>query len=227
LLGAVEIYDLYVHGHSLDRKKFNYILVNFTILLTTLIASYVLLFTSPYETYQSYYLGGYFHISSGSLLKLLLSNIDNKIITIVLILSPLLFIPLRSKKWMFLLIPFIILCFFNVNNVYIYPDAFHFQYMVTVAPFVFLGLIETVNVGERDEPQQNKSMNKGVRHALITIRRKYLPRKEPIAVFIAILLFAVIFQPYSPLNTDSSAPFEMNIFHPNTYIYDEYKNVTD
>lgn len=224
---AGEIYNMYVKGYSMNKRKFNYIMVSFTIFIIMLIASYFLLFKSPYEYYQSFYLGGYFHITSGSFFNIFFSDMDNKIITIVLILAPLLFIPLRSKKWMVLLLPFIVLSFLNAYGVYIYPGAFHYQYMVTVAPFMFLGLIETINIGQKSEPQQNTRMDNSVKRILSSLRKNYIRRKEPIAVFIAIVLFAIIFQPYSPLNAYSSDPFEMNILHPDTCVYDEYKNITD
>ncbi len=225
LLLGTQMFNLIYRKSELNRKEFHYYIANFFIFTAMFIVSYFLIFTSPYELAQSSYFSGYFHITSASILKTFLENIDNKIITIVLILAPLLFIPLRSKKWLIFLIPFLALSFFNNYAPYVYPGAFHFQYMAAVVPFVFLGLIETVQLKE------TKAQNQDAKRKSITFIKtfiaKFRARKEPIAVFVAIILFAIVFQPYSPINAYASEPYSMNILHPNVSVFEEYKDIVN
>lgn len=225
LLLGIQMFNLRFRNRGLDKKEFQYYTANFFLFTFMFIISYFLIFTSPYELAQSSYFSGYFHITSASILKIFLENIDNKVITVVLILAPLLFIPLRSKKWLIFLIPFLGLCFFNNYGPYVYPGAFHFQYMAAVVPFVFLGLIETVHLKETHEQDQKGS--KQLIAFIKVLKRKFQARKEPIAVFVAIVLFAVVFQPYSPINAYASDPFPMNILHPNVSVYEEYKDIVN
>jgi len=218
---------LYIHfiKKQTDKSAIDYALYNLFIGVSFLSVSYLILNRSPYYINQMAYLGGYFHIHSGSILMNIESNIANKIITIILILSPLLFIPLRNKKWMLLTIPFFGLLFYSNYNVYVYPDFYHFQYMVTIAPFLYLGLIYSIKI-ESGSVLNNVSktrITKAIKKFYIELKK----RKEPIGVLIAVILFAMVFQPYGPLNTSNSSPFNMNIFHPDITTYNEYKEIAN
>lgn len=225
LLLGIQMFNFRFRKNGVNKQEFHYYIANFFIFTSMFIVSYFLIFTSPYELAQSSYFSGYFHITSASFLKIFLENIDNKVITVVLLLAPLLFIPLRSKKWLIFLIPFLALSFFNNYGPYVYPGAFHFQYMSSVVPFVFLGLIETVHVKETKGETRNE--NRKSIAFIKTLRMKFRAKKEPIAVFIAIVLFAIVFQPYSPINAYASDQFSMNILHPNVSVYGEYKDVVN
>lgn len=223
LLGS----HLYIHfiKKQTDKREIDYALYNLIIGVSFLSVSYLILNRSPYYINQMAYLGGYFHIHSGSILMNIESNIANKIITIILILSPLLFIPLRNKKWMLLTIPFFGLLFYSNYNVYVYPNFYHFQYMVTIAPFLYLGLIYSIRI-ESGSVLNNVSktmIKKAIKKFYIELKR----RKEPIGVLIAVILFAMVFQPYGPLNTSNSSSFDMNIFHPDIKTYNEYKEIAN
>ncbi len=219
------IYNKLFKNKKMDRKIFNYSVVNFLIFVIFLSVSYFLIFKSPYYLAQKGSLGGYFHISSGNPLDIFFQNIDNKVITIVLIFSPLLFIPIKSWKWMIFLTPFIMISFFNNYNVYIYPGFYHYQYTVTLAPFLYIGLIESIRINDATDPKEGaKGRKTRLFHKLVMEVKR---RKQPISVFIAVVLFALVFQPYSPVNRYSSNPFNMNILHPDIQQYDNYVNVTD
>lgn len=195
------------------------------ILVPFFLISYLLLTKSPYYLDQIKYLGGYIHIKSGPLLINLEGNITNKIITVVLILSPLLFIPLRNKKWMVFTLLFFALTFYSNYYIYVFPSFYHFQYVVTVAPFLYLGLIYGIIIGK--ETESNIFSNKKIKRFAIKIYIEIKRRKEPIGVLIAVILFAMVFQPYGPLNSSNSNSFNMNIFHPDMPAYNEYKQIAD
>jgi hypothetical protein len=97
--------------------------------------------------------------------------------------------------------------------------------MVSVAPFLFLGLIEGIKV-DKDKIPKNLE-RKNLKKVAYSIHRNISKRKEPIVVFIFVILFAIIFQPYSPVNSYTASPFQMNILHPNMELYGEYKNITN
>jgi uncharacterized membrane protein len=216
-------------GNRSSHKKIKYILTDFVIFALMLIISAALIYRSPYYIDQEKYFSGYFHIAYSDILSTTLTNINNKVINIVLLFSPLFFIPFRSPKWLLFLIPFAVLSFFNQNGGYTYPEFYHSQYTVTVVPFIFIGLIEGARTIESNGNEENKARNNGTR---ITIRKHRIlsgikKRKEPIAVICAVVLFAIIFQPYSPVNPYTSEPFDMNIMNPNMPLYNGYINIVN
>ena len=116
---------------------------------------------------------------------------------------------------------------FNQYGVYTYPDFYHTQYTVTVVPFLFIGLIEGARTIEGDGNEQREvngnkpKTNIKLSHIISSIKR----RREPIAVICTVALFAVIFQPYSPVNPYTTEPFDMNIMNPNMSEYNAYVNI--
>ncbi|MGP6239163.1 DUF2079 domain-containing protein [Cuniculiplasma sp. SKW4] len=210
--------------HNLKMK---YILANFLIFSLMLIISALVIFRSPYYLYQERYFSGYFHISSTNFVSTLFTNVDNKVINVVLIFSPLLFIPFRSPKWLLFLIPFASLSMFNLAGIYTYPYFYHTQYTVTVVPFIYIALIEGARIHDHYSEQEEKIINDKTRHRMKHLIIEMKKRKEPITVLAVVFLFAIVFQPYSPINAYSSDPFSMNIFHPNLQQYNDYVNVVN
>ncbi len=230
LLMFMILIEAYMDRRKTIKRKMDsivkYSLVSLVIFTSMLVVSYFLIFYSPYYLYQNGYFDGYFHLKSGSILGLLLTNIDDKVLLAVLIFSPLLLIPLRSLKWMIFTLPFFYIAFFNNYSVYYYPSFFHFQYVAAIAPFIFLGLID----GLRKELPPDDREKQDRQKAYISLRRlknTIRSQKKPIAVMAAVIMFAVVFQPYSPINAYSTRPFEMDILHPNLKVYNDYINITD
>ncbi len=216
---------------KIDNWKKKYTIANLIIFSAMLLISAYLVFKSPYYLYQKKYFFGYFHISSGSIYNALFYNINHKVINLLLIFSPLLFIPLRSPKWLIFLLPFLFLSFFNNYGVYTYPYLYHTQYTAAIAPFIFLGVIEGIRIkdGEYKNFKGSKQEYKK-RHLLEGIkilRKNFRKRREPIALFFAVLLFALLFQPYSPVNPYTTEPFDMNIMHPNISVYNAYIDISN
>ena len=228
LLMLMILVETYLKRRRIEKKEMDSILkystVSLIIFSSMLIVSYFLIFYSPYYIYQHGYFDGYFHLKNGNVLGLLLKNIDDKVLLVVLILSPLLLIPLKSIKWMIFTIPFFFIAFFNNYSVYYYPSFYHFQYVAAVAPFIFLGLIDSL----RMEVSEEKDYRGQTSHNYFKrLRNSIRSQKKPIAVMASVILFAVIFQPYSPINAYSSEPFAMDIMHPSLKVYDDYINITN
>ena len=202
-----------------------YSAINFAIFSSMLLISFFLLFNSPYRIFQNIYPGGYFHISSGNIFINLSSHIDNKVLVMILLFSPLLFLPLKSFKWMLFLVPYLLVVFFSNYPAYYYPGFYHFQYIAAVAPFIFLGLIDGLRNFDKGETLPNKATGSFI--YLKKIKRFAVSNRKPIAVITAVALFAIVFQPYSPANIYSTDPFDMNILHPNMAVYDSYINITN
>ncbi|SIM61673.1 multipass membrane protein [Cuniculiplasma divulgatum] len=224
LLLVVQLYNSF-QKRDHDKKIMNYALYNLLILVPLFSISYFILTRSAYYQDQNSYLGGYLHIHAGPILSNLELNITNKIITILLLLGPLLFIPIRNKKWILFTIPFLVILFYSNYNVYVYPNFYHFQYMVTIAPFLYLGLIYSITI-ESGSVLNNVSKTR-IKKAIEKFYIELKKRKEPIGVLIAVILFAMVFQPYGPLNTSNSNPFDMNIFHPDITTYNEYREIAN
>ncbi len=216
---------------NINSKKIRFLEVNFIIFLLMIIISAILLFKSPYYLDQKKYFFGYFHLSSSSLMKTLLSNINNKVINLLLLLTPLLFIPLRSPKWLIFLSPFIIFSLFNNYGVYTYPSLYHDQYTAAVVPFLYLGLIEGIRIYPNDSSGKERNKKKQCKLDIAVALKKTTPylkeRKEPISLFLVVVLFAVLFQPYSPVNPYTTEPFDMDIMHPNMNVYNAYIETTN
>ena len=122
-------------------------------------------------------------------------------ITIFLILLPVIFAPLFSK-WLLFLTPFIALIFLVKYWAYVYPNIFKVQYGALFIPFVFLGAIEGVEWWDK---------------------KKVISKKRAVAlIFISVVMFASIYQPYSPLNSYTSVNFNMDqIFNVNITEYNQ------
>ncbi len=122
-------------------------------------------------------------------------------ITILLILLPLIFAPLFSK-WILFLTPFLALIFLVKYWGYVYPNIFQLQYGALFIPFVFLGAIEGVEWLEK---------------------RSVISKKRATGlIFVSVVMFASVYQPYSPLNAYTSVNFNINqIFNVNFTEYNQ------
>ena len=242
LLIVLSVYQLWIkkkNSQPYNKVLWKYSVTSTCVFIIIVLVSAILVDSSYFIRAQSTLsnnasqISGYFHFNTLSIVTTLESSITEKAITIVLILSPLLFIPLRSKKWLLFTVPFLILILFG-NKIYEYPNFNHFQYSVLFAPFIFLALIEGIAIGQsklkkfvqaEQSEELHKELSKGTR--IRRICEPNQPRKEVIGVFIAVILFAVVFQPYSPLNTYTSNPFKMDIFHPNMNEYKSYNEIVN
>jgi uncharacterized membrane protein len=230
LLMLMILTETYFNRRKLEKRQMDsllkFSLASLIIFSSMIIISYFLIFYSPYYIYQNGYFDGYFHLKTGNLLNLLMDNIDDKALLFILIFSPLLLIPLKSIKWMIFTIPFFLIAFFNNYSIYYYPAFFHFQYVAAVAPFVFLGLIDAIRIDALDKNEKDHSL-KNAHNYFNRFRKTIRLQKKLIALMASVILFALLFQPYSPINAYSTEPFAMDILHPSLGVYDDYINITN
>jgi len=102
--------------------------------------------------------------------------------------------------------PFLALIFLVKYWGYVYPNIFKLQYGALFIPFVFLGVIEGVEWLEK---------------------RSVMNRKRAVGlVFVSVVMFAAIYQPYSPLNKYTSVNYNINqIFNVNLTEYDQLMKI--
>ena len=208
--------------HLSNYSKANLVrMLIFSIFLALVLAySFILLHSSANLTGASGYNGQTFYLN-----ELAFSSIDNKIFTICLLFFPLLGFPLFSKKWLVFLIPYLTLMFITNFAHYIFPQAFQYQYMSAVIPFLFIGTIDgihkltykTENNSEKEEKRTNRALKEKLRS--ITIKNNV---KFPAMVLVLVILFGLIYLPYGPLNKFSEDNFNFKVNTAvNTTLYDE------
>ena len=151
-------------------------------------------------------------------------NLNNKLLTLLLIFLPYLFFFFFSKKWVTMLIPYFALLFLSDNLNYVFPYVFTYQYSSLFAPFVVIGSIEGL-------------YNFSTHFILRSFRTRYQKkkknvktykdesgRKKTVATFIVIVSVssAFIFEPYGPLNSKSPVDFNLGVIgHENLSYYQE------
>jgi uncharacterized membrane protein len=213
-----------------ERKLKRFAIQNVAFMGATLILSYFLISDSYFLLAQKVYsdtgISGYLHISSNSFMGNFLSNLDNKIITFILIFSPFLFISIKKFKWIIYTIPYLFLLIFNNYLVYVYPNFYHFQYATLYAPFLFLLILDNI-----PEEIQTKGSRGNEKYRIMIyynqLKTQITRRRKPITFFLIVVVAAIIFQPYSPVNNYSANGFNMNIFHPNITTYNDYVKVVN
>ena len=158
-------------------------------------------------------LAGDIHASSFQPLTI---NINNKVTTVILYLMPFLFFPLFSRRSLPLLLPYFSLMFITNFFGYVYPTSIMFQYSTAVVPFIFIGTIESISKLSRiSESKRPSEINSPY--------RKKLPRLISIIVLIMVIILALFYEPYGPLNSSTEANFNLeNSLHPN---YSEYNDL--
>ncbi|WP_458328114.1 hypothetical protein [Caldiplasma sukawensis] len=214
------------HLKNLSKEE-KYIILNISIFIIYLVYSYFVLFTSKYYLYQSGKLSGYFHVSLSNFYSTVFSDLSNKIITLLLIFLPFTFITLKKFSWLIFLLPFISFSFLSNGNVYDYPLFLHFQYTVTIAPFVFLAIIESLELKYREDPGVINVSEKKKNKKIDSFFNKLKLKKGLIAMFSVFLLMALVFQPWGPLNRYTNDPFRNDIYHPDISTYEAYVNIVD
>jgi uncharacterized membrane protein len=150
--------------------------------------------------------GGYLHAGSGGPFL----NVNAKVITIILIFAPLLFIPVFSFRGLLLALPFCLLVFLVNYGPYEFPHAFMYQYLALALPGLFIGLIEGLSWLE-GRIAEARTTSESQTSALKRFRRRLAERRiaVPGAVLCAVILLALVYQPYGPFNSYSSDSFNV------------------
>ncbi len=167
--------------------------------------------------------------STAGTISVIFQGIDTKIETILLIFAPVLFLPFFSKKWLILLFPFIALMFYVNNAVYQFPALFMLQYPSMFIPFVFLGAIYGLsNLSRRIDPIPVERPKGNVRSSTMLRKIKTIDYQVMLTVLSIAILFAVVYQPYGPLQAYTADNFGLeNILSSNHLEYVEINSMID
>ncbi len=125
--------------------------------------------------YLYFYLSGLLSYSAAQQ-----AHYNYQVLTILLLFTTVLFIPLFSKRWAPFLLPYIVLIFVSAS--FAYPEVFIGQWTALFVPFIYLGLIEGIAFLGR-------------------------LRVIPVLALAMITFSALSLMPLSPLNYDSNVKF--------------------
>ncbi|MGB9762725.1 MAG: DUF2079 domain-containing protein, partial [Minisyncoccia bacterium] len=142
------------------------------------------------------------HYSGGSLFNI----IDNKIFVLTIIFFPFMGLPLFSKKFIILYLPFIYLLFFSNFWGYTFPIFLKLQYGPLIVSFLYLGTIDALskifnkkgNFTEKKKDHRLKTILKNKRLKIVSI------------ILILLVLLDLTYTPYGPLNIYSETNFNIN-----------------
>lgn len=129
----------------------------------------------------------------------------DRVLTLVIPIATLLFLPLFSRRWILFLAPYVLLLYFAGYWAFSYPYAFSFQYVYALFPFLYLSLIDGIAVGMRRggwwRPRAQSQTS--------TIIRPSLPSLRAISstVLLVVVVSALFLEPYGPLNGLAPDPF--------------------
>jgi len=126
---------------------------------------------------------GTVRLYSGSLYSLLNLKLD----TVVLFLLPLLLLPLLSKRWIIFYVPFFYLVITTTFWGYLYPNVFMLQYPAGIVPFLFLGAVDGIALLSRASAKRSRVISA--------------------ALLMSVMVFAVAYEPYGPLNARSGIDY--------------------
>lgn len=135
-------------------------------------------------------------------------TILNRVVIVLIFLSPLIFLPLLSPRWFIFTIPGFYLIFSSSYFWYSYPSIFQGQYVTGFVPFLILGFIEGMIKLENLSSKQRVIFFKG------HFWKSTLTKGNQLRIVLVILiLFNIVFAPFGPLNSYSTDNFN---FHNNT-----------
>ena len=149
-------------------------------------------------------------------------SLDNKIFTVFLFLAPFFILPVLSKRWLILMVPFFFLSIFSGYPDYAFPNGEFYQYYSAIIPFLYLGFIDVLSNLEFSEKHS-------IKNNILKIK-KHLSSKSKIVVttFIIIILLALFYEPYGPFNNDTSANFNLqNTLNYNVSQYNDLNAVVN
>jgi len=174
-------------NRNTDNKKLFFTLFLFVFSASALILGYVISFIGVHVSVS------YFHANVSSEA----GPLGSISITFIMILAPLFFLPLFSKKWILFLIPFSALIFISRNPIYLFPDIFTDQYLSMVVPFLFLGLIDVLS--RRNEIDFKRTAPQKRFCEIYTKVKTNHTTKTMLSILVFLVLLSLVFQPWSPL----------------------------
>lgn len=129
----------------------------------------------------------------------------DELLTLVLPLTAMLFLPLFSRRWVVFLVPYTFLLVTTGFWAYSYPYAFSFQYVFTLVPFLYLGLIDA------SARVQWTRLGRGptaLFRRFRRFRRTANVRSIALVILGVMLVLGLFFEPYGPLNGATHFPYD-------------------
>ena len=154
------------------------------------------------------------------------SNIDVRVFTILLVLSPVLFLPILLKKWSLLILPFIFVVLTSLNDYFYFPIIMFHQYFSGIIPFLFMGSLEAMAylTGDDNKSDESHPKNKDI----IICSRKKTQLKIAVSILAISFMMATVYQPYGPLNKYTPASFHVGLeTDVNTTLYNNYMEMVN
>ncbi|MHB8397097.1 MAG: DUF2079 domain-containing protein [Thermoplasmataceae archaeon] len=131
-----------------------------------------------------------------SIVQILLTDINLKLLFFILLLAPLAFLPLLDGKSILMLIPVVGFIFYSVNQGTYVP--FGHQYTIVPAPIFFYGLVRVLSMMRN----QSKPLDSGGTGFIGSLEKSVTPlhHRMVLAVVLFSVVFASVYFPVSPFN---------------------------
>ncbi len=129
----------------------------------------------------------------------------SKLYTVFIFLLPFLFLNLISYRWSIFLLPYFALLFYTNFLGYQFPIYFdNNHYTAIIVPFVFLGFIDSYEILNYKIHYKiiNLKLHNNIKRIWLFTKKLFLS-KIPYYLMIVMIIMAVFFQPYGPLNKDT------------------------
>ena len=209
LIGIVVLYSIldFIRNFRINRGLSNInkykSLLNFDMLLFAF--SFVILLFE-YLIEHDYYgvqvvSSGYLHVQSSGIL----SNLSTKVITILFFTAPFLFLILYANEFSLILWGLFGFIFYANYIPYYYPGIFSDQYSSIFVGVIFLILM--VYLGEYYKKRSKELTQSSKKTILKRIKKSPLTK-----IAIAVVLFAVLLEPVSPLSSDMGTHFNIQSY---------------
>lgn len=131
------------------------------------------------------------------------NNINNDLFTFFIVLIPVLFVPLLSKKWAFFLLPYFILALTSDFPGYLYPFSTGGHYASSLIPFIYLGTVDSLYwISKVPLPKPLrffKILSRPTRRSVTTIL--------VVSIVVSTVFTGVLYDPYGPLNGSTTDNF--------------------
>lgn len=135
---------------------------------------------------------------------------DSRVITILLLFAPFLFLPFASPRWAPFLVPAIGFILFSQDLYWVYPKLDFTQYPAVIIPFAILGTIDSLRRNVIVINMHSQQSTSGLSSAPATTRR-YRPRSQAVTsaalILLAVCLVGTTYDPYGPFNSTVSLSY--------------------
>lgn len=181
-----------------ERLRFDTILfvVSFVITLLQYYSNTYLIGVSP--------LGNIHYVSGSTIFG---GSLGTDLITVLIFTAPLLLLPLYYSEFSAILWALFGFAFYTNYSGYLYPSVFADQYSALFVPIIFISLFAGLFARNRDDSSSDSHLESS-----ISTRRITPQMGTVLKIFIAVIVFAVLFQPYSPVSPHTNGSMDVGTY---------------